>query len=367
VTPQRFAEHLEVVRKHGCPVPLKKLDRALQDGKRPPRSIAITFDDGYANNLHKAKPLLECYDIPATVFVTSGYIERNREFWWDELEQVLVQPGKLPEEISLQINGSVSQWTLGASVDYSEADYRSDCNRYAPNAEPGTRLFFYYSIWQQLQPAADKQRRDAMDKIFAWANVKPAARPTHRPLTPGEICMLEEGGLLEIGAHTVTHPFLAVHPRSSQRDEIRQSKADLEEVLGHPVTSFSYPHGNYTAETVALVREAGFNCACSTVPGVAGSALTFSSCPVLKYRIGMERNLQDDCRSGSIAEPSKIFYLAMDSSTIINLPPTSLTICSRNRPKLLYECVQSALQGDALQLNSSSLIRAILHIKHWQP
>jgi peptidoglycan/xylan/chitin deacetylase (PgdA/CDA1 family) len=246
---------------------LEELTKRHRNGSLPRRAVVVTLDDGYADNLHNAKPAMERYDIPATVFVTSGYIGKNQEFWWDELDQVLFQPGKLPESLSLHINGSVNKWMLGAAVDYSEADYRGDYNRYAPNAERGSRLFFYYSVWQKLQPLPDKQRREALDEIIAWAKVKPAARPTHRPLTSEEVGRLEEGGLLEVGAHTVTHPFLAAHPPSSQRDEIRQSKTDLEEVLSHPVTSFSYPHGNYTAETVALVREAGFNCACSTVSG----------------------------------------------------------------------------------------------------
>jgi len=267
VTPQHFSEHLEVIRKYGYPVPLRKLNRVLQDGKRFSRSIAITFDDGYANNLHNAKPLLERYDIPATIFVTSGYVGKNEEFWWDELNQILLQPRRLPAELHLDIKGNIHAWPLGAAIEYSEEDRRRDTGHPAQEAKVGSRLFLYYSVWQQLQPLPDEQRREALDEIMAWANVKPVARPTHRPLTSEEICVLEQGGLVEVGAHTVTHLFLAAHPPSSQRDEIRQSKADLEKVLGHPVTSFSYPHGNYTAETLALVREAGFNCACSTVSG----------------------------------------------------------------------------------------------------
>jgi peptidoglycan/xylan/chitin deacetylase (PgdA/CDA1 family) len=84
-------------------------------------------------------------------------------------------------------------------------------------------------------------------------------------MTLAEVCALEQGGLLEVGAHTVTHPLLAAHALAFQRDEIRRSKALLEEALGHPVTSFAYPYGAYTKETPALVREAEFNCACSTV------------------------------------------------------------------------------------------------------
>jgi peptidoglycan/xylan/chitin deacetylase (PgdA/CDA1 family) len=270
VTPQNLTEHLEVIRKRAIPVPLKQLTKALQNGKRVPRSIVITFDDGYANNFHIVKPLLERYDIPATVFVTSGYMGKSEEFWWDELDQILLQPRRLPEELHLHIKGSIHSWTLGAAVEYSEEDYRRDAGRPAQEAETGSRLFLYYSVWQQLQTLPNEQRREALAEIMAWANVKPVARPTHRPLTSEEVCMLEQGGLIEVGAHTVTHPLLATYSLSFQRDEIRTGKRDLEDLLGHPVTSFSYPHGSYTAETVGLVREAGFNCACSTITDSIG-------------------------------------------------------------------------------------------------
>ena len=82
---------------------------------------------------------------------------------------------------------------------------------------------------------------------------------------------LAQGGLLDVGAHTVTHPALAALSASRQRDEILQSKGRLEEVLGHRVTHFAYPHGtrsDYSPETVAIVREAGFACACSSFEGV---------------------------------------------------------------------------------------------------
>ena len=84
---------------------------------------------------------------------------------------------------------------------------------------------------------------------------------------------MADDGLIEVGAHTVTHPVLSALPIEAQNAEVQQSKSDLEEVLGRPVTSFAYPFGSaadYTEETIAAARRAGFLRACSNFPGVVG-------------------------------------------------------------------------------------------------
>src|SRR4028118_469591 len=89
VTPRHFDEHLEVLRQHTSPLRLSQLPEAISDNSLEDHSIVITFDDGYADNLHSAKPLLERHGIPATVFLTTGYIGGKRELRWDELDRLL--------------------------------------------------------------------------------------------------------------------------------------------------------------------------------------------------------------------------------------------------------------------------------------
>jgi peptidoglycan/xylan/chitin deacetylase (PgdA/CDA1 family) len=101
VTPRHFAQHLEVIRRKWRPMPLGPLVRALREGQRLERAVAVTFDDGYADNLLAAKPLLERYDIPATVFVATGCLEGGWGFWWDELESLLLRAGELPPTLDL--------------------------------------------------------------------------------------------------------------------------------------------------------------------------------------------------------------------------------------------------------------------------
>lgn len=266
VTPQHFAEHLEVLRKYARPLGLQQLNRDLEEGKRLHRRIAITFDDGYADNLHNARPLLERYNIPATVFVASGYVGYEHEFWWDELERLFLQPGRLPETLRLNINGSNYQWELGISAVYSEDAYQRHRRWSADGQSPPTsRHSLYYALWQLLCPMLASDRRQVLDRLLEWAGAAPGSRPTHRSLTEAQVLALEQGELIEVGCHTVTHPFLSTLPVNLQQQEIQQSKARLEEILGHQVRSFAYPSGNYSAVTIDVVRDAGFTCACSTI------------------------------------------------------------------------------------------------------
>src|SRR5262245_47936593 len=94
VSADRFAQHLEVLASQATIVPLA--DLAAGCVSAAPRTAVVTFDDGYADNLYEAKPLLERFAAPATIFVATAPLEHPREFWWDELERILLQSQSLP-------------------------------------------------------------------------------------------------------------------------------------------------------------------------------------------------------------------------------------------------------------------------------
>jgi peptidoglycan/xylan/chitin deacetylase (PgdA/CDA1 family) len=272
VTPRHFAEHLEILRRYAHPISLQQLVQAYQEGDLPQRAVVITFDDGYLDNLMNAKPLLECSDVPATVFVATGYIGNPREFWSDELERLLLQPGALPQTLRLSLNGRIYQWDLGQAAHYSEAAYwRNRSWNVLQKDVPSHRQRLYRSLHRLIQPLPEGEQQRAMNRLVAWAGVTPMVRSTHRTLSADELVCLVEGGHIEAGAHSMTHPVLSTCATAVQRAEIQGSKARLEEMLGRPVSSFAYPYGfrsDYTGQTVALVRQSGFSCACSGFPDV---------------------------------------------------------------------------------------------------
>lgn len=273
VTLLHFAEHLEILKDRARPMRLQQLAQTIQDGNLPGRAVVVTFDDGYADNLHNAKPLLARFDIPATVFVTTGYMGREREFWWDELDRLLLQPGKLPETLHLSINGSTCRWELGDKTHYREEDFLQHRGwNVLERDDPTPRQRLYRSLCQLLRPLPDGGRRKVLDELFAWAGAEPLCRPTHHPLSSDGVVSLGDGGLVEVGAHTVTHPVLSTLPPAAQRAEIEGSKVHLEQILGRSEMSFAYPYGSesdYTRETVAIVRDVGFVVACSNFGALA--------------------------------------------------------------------------------------------------
>jgi peptidoglycan/xylan/chitin deacetylase (PgdA/CDA1 family) len=266
VSPQHFGEHLEVLRKHAPLVQVRELANMLQAKSSSGSCTVITFDDGYADNLLNAKPLLERYDVPATVFISAGYLGHERGFWWDELEMLFLRPGILPDELHLSINGTSHCWNLGEAAHYDENTYRQHRNWRTFETAPTSRQAVFLSVWQLLQPLSKEERQPVLEKLWGWAGAEPDSRPPCRPLSLEEVVDLAGGGLVEVGSHTMTHPLLPEFPAAVQQDEIERSKACLENILGRPVISFAYPHGAYTSETAALVRETGYLCACSTLP-----------------------------------------------------------------------------------------------------
>ena len=271
VSPPHFAEHLAVLRKYGRPISLRQLVDGLRDGKFPRRALVITFDDGYFDNLVYAKPLLEQYDTPATVFVPSDFLRHAREFWWDTLERILLETRCLPQNLRLVIGGVPHQWRLGSAAEYAPDDYvRHRSWNYGRKDDPTPRHTIFRSVHQLLKALDEDERWRVLYDLAAWASVDTSVQLRNRVLSAAETIRLTEGGLIEVGAHTMTHPVLSSLSLSKQREEIRKSKVHLEAILGQPVTSFAYPHGldaDYTQETVGLVRESGFECACVATPG----------------------------------------------------------------------------------------------------
>jgi peptidoglycan/xylan/chitin deacetylase (PgdA/CDA1 family) len=218
--------------------------------------VVVTLDDGYLDTLEQAKPMFAHFQIPATVFIATGY--RGRHFWWDQLAQIFCTTMPLP-----------AQWSISAEGDLLRGR-REERNAQLPTA-PRHRCRQLFSLYQQLLSFPFAKQQKVLETLQCWAQenrINPV-RHTCRSLRPEEIVALNASDLVTIGAHTVTHPLLAALPAATQRFEITESKRYLEALLGQPIHYFSYPNGSSSPVTQALVREVGFHGACASFTDMA--------------------------------------------------------------------------------------------------
>ncbi len=251
VTPENFDTQMELLSRKFNPVSLRELMDGLSHGRVRDRAVVVTFDDGYEDNYLNARPILEKHSLPATIYVASGYSGTNREFWWDELERLLLTKDTLPEEISINLGGDL---------------YRGPANEQCC-ASPHE---IYTELCARFQTLDSGQLDRALTQLRELTGDDGTARADYRPMNIEQLRSLYTGGLIEIGAHTRSHANLAAQSVEQQSDEIQGSKLDLEKMLGGNVESFSYPFGtidHYSKWSVKCVRDAGFHNALSNFTG----------------------------------------------------------------------------------------------------
>ena len=218
---------------------------ALKNGAEIlPNSIAVTFDDGYKDNQLNAYPVLEGYKIPATIYLTTGYIGTSRLLPWDRLRYIVTH-SKLPR-IRIALLDSKT-FDLSTLKQRKKSFYRLlDClkkvddklkNRIINELEE--RLIDFY-------PDESKN-----DRLMSWAKAG----------------KMSKNGI-SFGGHTLTHPLLTRVSLKKAELEIKECKKEIEKRLHTKVTSFAYPGGDINEEIKIIVRKSGYETACTTFPGI---------------------------------------------------------------------------------------------------
>lgn len=246
ITPDFLDRTLTLIRAEGYD--LVSLDEALARLSAPRKGrffVALTFDDGYRDNVEHAWPMLAKHGAPWTLFVTPGFADRTARLWWLELEEAI---RALPETDVALPDGRFSVRS-GSDAEKQKA--------------------FDKLYWRlRKQPEAILLTR--ISELAGRAGIDPVAL-VERECLPWETLRALSGAPgVAIGAHTVTHPMLAKHDEAFARREIVESKARLEAELGMPIRHFAYPVGDPTSagpRDYALAREAGFASAVTTRPG----------------------------------------------------------------------------------------------------
>jgi len=269
VSPENFREHVRFLTRKLDVVPLSDMVRFLKQGIVRQNTIAITFDDGYRDNLTHAKEILEEFGAPATLFAVAGEIGRNRRFWWDELSRLVLAPANLPDSLTVNLPGSTRRWErkgANGSERWSAA---------GGTTAPGSRVDLHGWLHTSIRPLPDAHRWIVLRELKEWGAVGEDDPSEHRAMTGEELRQFELGGRQEVGLHTLTHPVLSSLSSLEQKAEIFEGKAVLERLLGHPVRSFAYPFGarcDFTPETIHWLKDAGLESACTFYDGAVTPA-----------------------------------------------------------------------------------------------
>jgi len=216
ITLQEYLDHLEV----GKPL-LNK-------------SIVITFDDGYKDNLTIAAPILRKYGVPATFFVATGFVGTGKMKWEDELN-CLIRRSKV-EVLSLSLPSTDVSFNIA-----------SDKNKFKAIG----------TLVNILGLLSQTERQQVLDELKGQVNVK-CDEQADIMMTWDDVRQLADVPGFSIGSHTVTHQHLTQIPLNDVIFEVTSSKKQLEDEIGRPITLFSYPYGDFNNDVITALRSAGY-------------------------------------------------------------------------------------------------------------
>jgi peptidoglycan/xylan/chitin deacetylase (PgdA/CDA1 family) len=208
----------------------------------------VTIDDGYSDQGDIACPILIDFDCPATIFVTSGFLDGDLWFWWDQIGYILVKSEY--RRVSLEVPSG--------TLDLDLADR---------NAVAASRA----SLERVCKAVPNDVRLELIERLARLAGVDvPAQAPaSHAPMSWDDVRRLERSGI-GFGPHTVTHPILSRTTDAQSRREIATSWERLCAEAAHPVDVFCYPNGqadDFSDREVATIRELGLSGAVTGMDG----------------------------------------------------------------------------------------------------
>ena len=246
ITPEFLDEALVRVRRSGFDIVTldEALTRLAAGGGRP--FAALTFDDGYRDNVVHALPVLERHGAPFTVYVATGFADRSAGMWWLALEEALRRARRV------EIAGDGLSLSLRTQT-------------------PVEKASAFEQIYWALRGGSEERLLKIVGALAAQHGVDGRALVEALCMDWPEIASLARHPLATIGAHSVSHKMLAKWPLEVAREEMQLSKQRIEEKIGVPVRHFAYPVGDPAsagAREFALAKELGFASAVTTRPGM---------------------------------------------------------------------------------------------------
>lgn len=248
ITISLFARYLEYLKKSSYSViSLTDYIVALKDKKTIAKTVVFTIDDGYRNFYRSCYPLFREFGYPATVFLTSDFIEKRLFMWWDKIEYALTITGR-------------------AEIDLTEKGLRI-----FPLTNPNERDRATFAISEHCKQLPDDGRRELIQWLIEGLEVDLSGQPSgkYEPLSWDEIAEMGQNGI-EFYPHSKTHPIMSRISYQQKLTELSESKRLLETRLNRPMDVFCYPNGkieDIDADMIRALEESGYGAAVTSIPG----------------------------------------------------------------------------------------------------
>jgi peptidoglycan/xylan/chitin deacetylase (PgdA/CDA1 family) len=238
-----FQRQIHFLAEHCHVMPVRDAVKALEgEGPFAKPLVAVTFDDGYADNFELAAPVLEKYNLRGTFFVSSGFVEKGQIQWFDQAADAWQRISK-DDRIGLMNQGRFMTAKL--------------------NKERILDTKIWMSCLKQAEPAA-RIKLIKRAETLASGSINPEL---YRPMTPRQVTELHRRGH-EIASHTATHPILPQLADEQIQDELRRSATQLYQWTGDKIAGFCYPNGDFDSRVERAVTKAGYSYACIVGSGM---------------------------------------------------------------------------------------------------
>lgn len=256
VFPKTFEKHLRYLMRNYQVVTMQQLmeERSSQRANARPLCV-ITFDDGWSDNYHYALPLLRKYGMPATLFISTEFIDTDRVPWFYDLLRSLhflshcLEQGTTNVE-ALRVTGLPELILTWAGLPDNQRLQAIERVIEALKLLPVSGLADFIDTLSRLTQQSSGHLRGGQPAMLTWDNVREMRRNG-----------------FEIGSHGVTHWILTRISAAQLEYEVWQSKQSIEDELKEPIQGFSYPNGDYSDHVIGLLQKAGYKYACTIKPG----------------------------------------------------------------------------------------------------
>jgi len=251
---QTFTDQLDVISQHHNWVDMQGAIEHLRGNGSVENPVLLTFDDGYRNNLDLALSVLEARNIRPLLFVTTGYLNNARTFWFDRFDYAIQQ---IDRPWRLEVEGR--RFTFNPEDRCAMQREYQALRRHAKLQGWHDQRFhdFFVEACYSIESHTHKNLASLQ-----------ARDPVSATITTDELRKVVERGVIDVGSHTIDHMRIDKLDPDSRAYQLTQSRLDLEAITGRPCRTFCYPNGDWDQASREAVSAAGYEASFSTEPGL---------------------------------------------------------------------------------------------------